>query len=249
MIFKNDTTIEIVNPSHQGVGYLSKSSIPLKNLAFKAKTTVSSYYHLSSAPTNYEPNGINHSYRPEYATDDNNGTIWKAESGRLPQSLTIDLGKKRNIKRILTQFEYPTYYYQYKWEVSVDGNHWILYSDKTSNRTSGSPMIDDGNFTARFVRITITGTEKTGMFAAIWNIKIYDKLFELPTYANKESKEEPGVKVGNRDLSIDLNIKDESIEELKNQLKIKGCLAVFLSQLTKQQFQLQMGLNQLTLQG
>ena len=81
--------------------------------------------------------------------------MWKAASCALPQSLVIDLGKEQGVKRIFTQFEYPTFYYQYKLEVSSDSKEWTLFSDRTANNASGSPMVDDGNATARFVRITV----------------------------------------------------------------------------------------------
>lgn len=221
LIFSDDYTIGKIEPSHTGIGYLAENSIPYKNLAFLAKTQATSFYHLVSLPTQYAKNGIDHSYLPEYAVDDNNETLWKAADGTLPQSLTIDLGKTKKIRRIMTQFEYPTFYYQYKWEASVDSTDWILFSDKTSNRRSGSPMIDDGDIMARYLRITVTGTEKAGMYAAIWNIKIYDHLFEIPPYQNKEVDEGPGV-TGRRRLLVDVDVKDESIGEINRGIGNKG---------------------------
>lgn len=221
LIFPDDYTIGKIKPSHAGVGYLAENSIPYKNLAFRARTSASSFYHLSFPPTLFETNGVEHSFLPEYATDDNNGTLWKAGNGILPQSLTIDLGEKKKIKRIMTQFEYPTFYYQYKWEVSVDGTNWTLFSDKTSNRRSGSPIIDDGDVEIRYLRITVTGTEKAGMYAAIWNIKIYDHLFEIPPYQNKEVYEGPGL-MGRRRLLIDVDLKDEPIGKINRIIGNKG---------------------------
>lgn len=206
--FINDNTIATITPTHRGIGFLADNSIPHRNLALKAKASASSFYHLSSRPTPFEPDGVDHAYLPAYATDDNNGTLWKAGDGTMPQTLTIDLGKKQRIKRIMTQFEYPTFYYQYKWEASSDSLHWHLFSDKTSNRRSGSPMIDDGDMEARYLRITVTGTEKTGQYAAIWNVKVYDRLFEVPPYRNQEVEEGPGSSVGERMLLAHLNLDD-----------------------------------------
>lgn len=222
LVFRSDTVIEKVNPTHRGIGYLAENSIPYRNLAYQAKTSASSCYHLSSPPTQFESNGIEHSYLPEYATDDNNGTLWKARDGTMPQTLTIDLGKKQRIKRIMTQFEYPTFYYQYKWEVSEDSTNWVLFSDKTSNRRSGSPMIDDGDTQARYVRITVTAVEKTGMYAAIWNVKIYDKLFETPPYRNKETEEGPGNVVDQRRLLVELDLNNESTGKVDKFIENKG---------------------------
>lgn len=209
LIFSDNRSVERITPSHSGVGLLAENSISFHNLALGANTSASSSYHLLSPPTRFAADGVDHQYRPGYATDDNNGTLWKAGDGSLPQTLTIDLGRKRNIRRIMTQFEYPTFYYQYKWEVSVNGREWLLFSDQTSNRSSGSPMIDDGEATARYLRITITATEKSGIYAAIWNVKVYDTLFDIPPYRNNESTEGPGI-TGSRALLVELDPGDLS---------------------------------------
>ncbi len=225
LVFSDTYTIEKVVPSHTGVGYLAENTIPFKNIAFGAKAEASSYYHLQAGPTRFEANGVDHEYLPAYATDDNNGTMWKAGNNSLPQSLVIDLGKAKTIKRIMTQFEYPTFYYQYKWEVSNDKKNWTLFSDKTSNRRSGSPMIDDGEVKGRYVRITITGTEKAGMYAAIWNVKIYEQLFQIPPYFNNEMEDGPG-RVGERELLVEFEPKktgaDGVIGNIPNTGKLGG---------------------------
>ncbi len=208
LIFRNDSTIEKIMPTHTGTGFLGKDQIPFKNIAFQSTTKATSFYRLVSGPTRYQEKGTDYCYLPGYAVDDNNGTMWKASSSKMPQSLVTDLGSVKRIKRIMTQFEYPTFYYQYSIEVSDDSTTWRLFSDKTGNRKSGSPMIDDHNTTARYVKITVSGTEKPGMFAAIWNIKIYDQYFGVPPFRNKESDEGPGAS-GKGRLLVDFNVKDE----------------------------------------
>lgn len=249
LIFGNDTTIERIIPTHNGIGYLAENSISYRNLAYLSDVSASSYYHLSSPPTRFESEGINHSYLPEFATDDNNGTLWKAEDGRLPQILTIDLGKKNNIKRIMTQFEYPTFYYQYKWEISTDSLNWQIFSDRTSNRRSGSPMIDDNDCEARYLRITITGTEKTGMFAAIWNVKVYDELFEVPQFSNKEVIEGPGSVVGQRRLLAELDFDDESIGVVDKGIENKGELGGVFNPVGKPAISVNDGVKSINLDG
>jgi hypothetical protein len=203
LVFSDSTTIEKVIPTSSGS--LFKDQCPT-NLAFNAGATASSSYHLVSQPTPYSKTGYDYAYAASNAVDDNNGTLWKAASSKLPQSLTVDLGKDLKIRRILTQFEYPTFYYQYKLEVSKDNKHWELFSDKTSNRRAGSPMIDDKFATAKYVRLTITGTEKTGVLPAVWNLKVYDTLFETPTFENEETMAGPGVASSNS-LLVDFNVK------------------------------------------
>ena len=222
LIFKNDSTIEKITPSHTGTGFPGNNQNPFKNMAFQSKTKATSFYHLISGPTRYQRKGTDYCYLPEYAVDDNNGTMWKAASSQMPQSLVTDLGSVKKIKRILTQFEYPTFYYQYTIEVSDDSISWRLFSDKTKNRISGSPMIDDHDTTARYVKITVTGTEKTGMFAAIWNIKIYDHDFGTPPFRNKEADEGPGA-FGTGQLLVDFDVKDEKTGPA-SRIKNKGSL-------------------------
>jgi len=189
MVFSDSVTIEKVVPTQTGVRFTDKNPI---NLALNARASASSAYHLVAAPTRYSKSGYDYTYAPENVVDDNNGTLWKAANSNVPQSITLDLGKTVSIKRIMTQFEYPTFYYQYKFEVSADNKNWKLFSDKTTNRRPGSPMIDDNNLSAQFVRLTVTGTEKTGLIPAVWNLKVYDTLFETPSFQNEETMDGPG---------------------------------------------------------
>ncbi len=204
MIFANDSTILPIKENHEGIGYLATNQIPYTDLAYKSKASATSYYHLVAASTKFTNGATDYKYLPEYATDNNNGTMWKAGTNLLPQSLVIDLGKTLEIRRVMTQFEYPTFYYQYKIECSADSASWTSFSDKTTNRRSGCPMIDDGSASARYVRITVTGTEKAGLFAAIWNVKIYDTLFDVPAYQNKEVAAGP-VSLGKGNLLMNLD--------------------------------------------
>jgi beta-xylosidase len=223
LIFSDSVTIEKVVPTHEGIGLLAKSQITTPNLAYKGKANASSYYHLVSNPTAYSHAGYDYSYLPENAVDDNNGTLWKAANSDMPQSLVIDLGKVQQVKRVMTQFEYPTYYYQYKLEVSTDSVHWQLFSDKTTNRRCGSPMIDDNDMSARYVRLTITGTEKSGVIPAVWNLKVYNTLFEIPAYQNAESKAGPGAK-STKSLLVDLNADALKVGSIITKVSNKGKL-------------------------
>jgi hypothetical protein len=223
LIFSDSVTIEKVVPTHEGIGLLGKNQITTPNLAYKAKVCASSYYHLVSNPTPYSKTGYDYSYLPENAVDDNNGTLWRAANSDVPQSLVIDLGKVQQVKRVMTQFEYPTYYYQYKLETSTDHVHWSTFSDKTANRRCGSPMIDDNDIQARYVKLTVTGTEKTGLIPAVWNIKVYDSLFEIPAFQNKESQAGPGVQ-SSKSLLVDFNAKTLKIGAVLAKVPNKGKL-------------------------
>lgn len=202
MIFENDSTIRKVIPANQGIEKLIQSEVP-ENIAFKAKTTASSFYHLKSTQYNYE-------YKPSFATDDNNATMWKAADNTTPQYLIVDLGSEKKIKRIMTQFEFASYYYQYKLEYSLNEKNWNMYADKSRNQTAGSPMIDDNDVTARYIKLTVLAAEKMGLYPAVWNIKVYSSLFDIPLHLkNKPSVKVPAEK-SSKKMIVDLNAKSFS---------------------------------------
>ena len=159
-------------PTHNAQNVdIFKSASKYKNLAYGAKVTASSYY--------------DEWFKPEYAVDDNNATLWKTKNcnwnGKHREEwLQIDLGKPMNFNEVWTQFEYATFFYQYKIETSLDGKSWTPYADRTNNTMQGSPMIDKGTVKAQYVRITITDTQKNGHMPAIWNVKVWAKAPALP---------------------------------------------------------------------
>lgn len=216
LVFLNDTTIQKVVPTNKGIGYLGPNQEPDTNYAYLASASATSSYHLVNGSDDYI-------YSPSNATDNNNGTLWKAGSNTLPQSIVLDLGQNINVKRITTQFEYATYYYQYKIEYSADSLTWQLFADKTSNKESGCPKIDDGDVNARYIKVTITGTEKTGMFAAIWNIKVYSQQFAIPEITPEVSTQGPGVASTNS-LLVELSAKNLPLGDIASTVANTGSL-------------------------
>ena len=184
--FDANGNIKPVTPTHDGINPLAKKS-KHKNLAYGAQVTASSYYDSW--------------FKPEYATDDNNATLWKAkhstwDAGSLnecPEWIEIDLGKEQKFNEIWTQFEYATFFYQYTIETSADGKHWSMYADRRSNTNQGSPMIDKGNAKARYILISIYDTQKNGHLPAIWNVKVWNKAPELPTITAESNDAYPGM--------------------------------------------------------
>ena len=159
MEFAEDGSIKPLIPTHDGIGALASSVVKSKNLALGAKVRASSFYDAD--------------FRPEYAVDDNNGTLWRPR-GMGQEWIEMDLGVARQIQTIWTQFEYGTQFYQYLIETSVDGKHWSVFADKRNNRLAGSPMVDFGKVKARYVRLTFTGGQKNGFGGAVWNLKIFE---------------------------------------------------------------------------
>lgn len=167
LVFTADGKIEKVEPTHEGLLPKSVSALPrMQNLAFGAKAKASSYY--------------SDWFRPEYATDDNNATLWKPATCTGEDYLEIDLGQPTRFDQVWTQFEYATYFYQYKIEVSDDARQWTLYADKSRNTLAASPYVDRGSQTARYLRITVTGRQKNGHFGGIWNVKVFNGANQVP---------------------------------------------------------------------
>ena len=188
MKFDANGNILPIVPTHdaQGVDILTShlSSLP-KNLALGAKVTASSYY--------------DDWFRPEFAVDDNNATLWKARHtnwglGKHQEAwLQMDLNQTMEFNEIWTQFEYATFFYQYRIEISLDGKKWSLYADRTNNTMQGSPMIDKATAKARYIRITITDTQKNGHMPAIWNVKVWKQAPELPEIDVEANDGYPGM--------------------------------------------------------
>jgi hypothetical protein len=157
-----DGSIEKVVPSHGGVGYLAPSTVRDTNLAVGKKATASSF----AGPD----------FIPDYAADENNGTIWKAAGYIYPQWLQIDLGKPQQVKRVETEFQFAQVAYRYIIEYSNNGKTWKTFADRKNNKDWG-PMIDHGYAKARYFRITILGDDspqRPSPEIGIWNFKLYD---------------------------------------------------------------------------
>lgn len=158
LTFNADGSIVPVEGTHTGIGALAGNMLKSEDLAYGKPVTASSFY--------------DENFRPEYAVDNNNGTLWRPRTmGQ--EWIRIDLQRVERIRSIWTQFEYGTSYYQYVIETSADGETWHVFADRRSNYLAGSPMVDFGDIEARYIRLTTTGTQKNGFAGALWNIKVF----------------------------------------------------------------------------
>ncbi|SFG82892.1 family 43 glycosylhydrolase [Pedobacter insulae] len=212
MEFDSEGNIVKINPTHEGVGYLAKNSNPFPNLAFNAKVKASSFY--------------GEDFKPGFAVDDHNGTLWKPKNNTVSSWLELDLGTVKRVKSIHTQFEYATWYYQYRIDYSVDGKIWKVYADKTQNTKHGSPVIDFGDVKARYLKLTITDTEYPGLNKAVWNIKVFDNDAYRPNAITTTKKLADHRTYTPQGLIVDLNAKSlkvgSSVSEWLNAGKVKG---------------------------
>jgi hypothetical protein len=163
LVFERPGVIRVVEPTHRGIGYLGPPSRPA-DLALGRQVTASTYYRDTLR---------DHVYKPAHAVDANNATLWRPGDNRPGHWLQVDLGESCRVRHIETQFEYGTWAYQYVLEHSQDAQHWQVFADRRHNGRWGSPMVDRGDVEARYVRLTVTGTEYPGLFGAVWNIKVY----------------------------------------------------------------------------
>ncbi|MCC8408696.1 family 43 glycosylhydrolase [Mucilaginibacter sp. UR6-1] len=210
LVFDKDGNIEKVIPTHIGIGLLAKNTITAADLAYQKPVTASSYY--------------SDDFKPEFALDNNNGTLWKSGDNQSPAWLQVDLCKTQTVKTILTQFEYPTWYYQYLIEYSADGKQWQTFADRTDNLQHGSPMVDKANVKARYIRITINNTEYPGLYKAIWNVKVYGADLDLPESDIAASAKQPDVQHHGLvvDLTADKLMPGEAVKQWTNHGKQGG---------------------------
>ena len=161
LFFNEDGSIEKLQPGHLGVGYLAPSTQRDTNLALGKPATASS--------------SLNADFRPEYAVDQNNGTLWKAADNTYPQWLQVDLGKPSPVRRVESQFQYPQVANRYLIETSNDSKTWQTFADRKQNKDPGI-MIDKGEVQARYVKITLLGQDsgRPDQWAAVWGFNVYD---------------------------------------------------------------------------
>jgi hypothetical protein len=165
LTFNTDGTIPAITPTNTGVVALGPVSITDSNVA-RGKSAAAS----SQQSTDYSA---------ARAIDENNATLWRASSTTYPQTLTIDLGQTYRISRIETCFEFPTEYYRYVTATSPDNAVWTTFADRSASTLRASPVIDTGNATARYVRITVQSSslQTNPVFhgtpaAGIWEMKV-----------------------------------------------------------------------------
>lgn len=178
LLFDENGDIKNVVPTHEGIGFLGKNTRPFNDLAVDKKVSASSTYSAD--------------FKPAFAVDNNNGTLWRAANNAGDAWLQIDLAKQEKIQTVLLEMEYPTYAYQYTIELSSDGKQWQLFSDQRKNDKWASPIIANGNATARYVRLRIFNTQLVGLPRGVWNIKVYSENISQQTiWSDAQDMPEP----------------------------------------------------------
>ncbi len=89
---------------------------------------------------------------PAFVVDDNYATRWAASAGAKGAWLRIDLGSVKSISRQLLRPEYATKAYRFSVEASEDAQAWVRVADYTKDPATGSPLVIDRTFRARYLR-------------------------------------------------------------------------------------------------
>ncbi len=89
--------------------------------------------------------------------DGDRETRWCANGGELPQWVSINLGKKKTVKKAAITWECDGAY-QYTIEGSADGRRWRVLADRTKNRDAARTTTDTFDAVVQYMRVTVTGT-------------------------------------------------------------------------------------------
>lgn len=107
------------------------------------------------------------------AVDGDTSSRWAQQAGAAdPSWLKIDLGSSYQLTRTETAAYMPSGLgMKYKIEYSSDGSTWSTYVDKTSSFSTPGIDANAATIDARYVRITLTGTQGQG--GSIYEFKVF----------------------------------------------------------------------------
>jgi beta-galactosidase len=102
--------------------------------------------------------------------DGDSSTRWCASGGELPQWVSINLGKKKAVKKAVITWECDGAY-GYKIEGSADGRSWKMFADRRKNKKAAQKTTDKLEGEAQYVRVTVTRTPPE-KWASIFEVEI-----------------------------------------------------------------------------
>lgn len=155
MEFDEDNWIKKVNPTNEGIDFSTyiTPAHQLKNVAF-AK--------------NVAAGGINKSFNPELAVDNNYATFWQGNG-----YLSVDLGEVFSIAKIIPRFVKYDYFNLYKILYSLDNQEWKEYADLTKVAGKAYQDIPEKIVEARYVKIQFLRGE--GYPPAVAELEVWGK--------------------------------------------------------------------------
>ena len=110
---------------------------------------------------------------PFHGNDGNFTTRWAAVNGNFPQWWRVDLGSVQPITNaVINWYNYSSRAYKYTIDTSNDDTNYTTLVNNTGNTTFGITT-NTLSGTARYVRITVTGTTVAGGYASFYECQIY----------------------------------------------------------------------------
>ena len=104
-----------------------------------------------------------------HAFDGDTDTRWCATSADMPQWLMIDLKDVYDLEAVYIFFEQKSDW-NFKIEVSVDGDVWNVYTDPDAQALVDVTINQQAQ--ARYIRVTVESTTG-GAWASIWEMEVY----------------------------------------------------------------------------
>lgn len=159
-----------------------------------------------------------------HAVDGSRDTRWCAANSSKPQWLQLEFAEPKEINEIAIAWESGNDAYAYRAEISSDGKTWKPVVKAEGNREAGDTVAKIDSATARFLRITCTGTSAGG-WASIREVELkgpkltalYPKLDEKGIKeAQLDKSKDAYAKGGNVPPKIVEKTPDEEAEILKD---------------------------------
>ena len=97
-------------------------------------------------------------FEPSKAIDGNMSTYWCTSSYILPSYLTVDLGSSVQINNIDQTFV-DSANWKFRIDISTDNVNWTTIIDNTITAVPGNEFVYNVNYTARYVRLYVTGSD------------------------------------------------------------------------------------------
>lgn len=141
----------------------AKNSLVIKerNYALGAAVTASQGYTGDRTPANI--------------VDGNAASRWESSNGGMSQTITLDLGKLRNIYKVMLYWESASN--DYTIAVSQDGKDWKNVAEQTQSAPAGMMIVNEHEFkeqSARYVRLTSKkGASGLGTYLSLYEFEVY----------------------------------------------------------------------------
>ncbi|GBG09709.1 hypothetical protein PAT3040_04368, partial [Paenibacillus agaridevorans] len=148
----------------------------------------------------------NEENNPSKAIDGLAATRWAADGSTKPQWIQVDLGQVYPITSVLTSYEFNNSYYQHLIEVSMDGENWETFADRTEMTELPGPKgyLDEVDEPAngQYIRLTVVDTQHAPMWVSIRELRVNPQLGLVATASSEQGGGENGaMKAIDGDLS------------------------------------------------